>query len=58
MLFWGVVALIVQLLVFFIVRMLFKGLSDAIREGVVSKGLFLGALSLAAGILNAACISY
>jgi uncharacterized membrane protein YjfL (UPF0719 family) len=38
--------------------LLFKGLSDAICEGVVSRGLFLGALSLAAGILNAACMAY
>jgi putative membrane protein len=58
MLLWGVVALVVQLLVFFLVRILFKGLSEAIQEGVVSKGLFLGSLSLAAGILNAACMSY
>ena len=58
MLLWGVVALIVQILVFFVVRLLFNGLSDAICEGVVSKGLFLGALSLAAGILNAACMAY
>jgi uncharacterized membrane protein YjfL (UPF0719 family) len=32
-------------------------LAAAIQEGAVSKGLFLGALSLAAGILNAACMS-
>ncbi len=58
MLLWGMVALVVQILIFFLVRAIFKGLSDAIKEGVVSKGLFLGALSLAAGILNAACMSY
>jgi putative membrane protein len=58
MLLWGVVALTIQLLVFFLVKALFKGLPKAISEGVVSKGLFLGALSLAAGILNAACMAY
>jgi putative membrane protein len=58
MVLWGMVALVVQLLVFFLVRSLFKGLSSAIQEGVVSKGLFLGALSLAVGMLNAACMSY
>jgi putative membrane protein len=58
MVLWGAVALIVQILVFFIVRFLLKQLTDAIQEGVMAKGLFLGALSLAAGILNAACMSY
>ncbi len=58
MILWGIVALVVQIIVFFLVRSLFKKLVDAIREGIVSKGLFLGALSLAAGILNAACMSY
>jgi len=57
MLLWGAVALGIQVLVYFLVRQLFKGLPAAIEEGVVSKGLFLGALSLAAGILNAACMS-
>jgi putative membrane protein len=58
MILWGIVALIVQILVFILVRSLFKKLVDEIREGIVSQGLFLGALSLAAGILNAACMSY
>ena len=58
MLLWGAVSLVVQILVYLLVRLLFKGLAAAIQEGTVSKGLFLGALSLAAGILNAACISY
>jgi putative membrane protein len=58
MLLWGAVALVIQILVYLLVRMLFKGLPVAIQEGVVSKGLFLGALSVAAGILNAACMSY
>ncbi|HMK57045.1 MAG TPA: DUF350 domain-containing protein [Dissulfurispiraceae bacterium] len=58
MLIWGAVALIVQIFVYFLVRLMFRGLAAAIGEGVISKGLFLGALSLAAGILNAACMSY
>jgi putative membrane protein len=58
MLLWGLVALGVQILVYFLMRQLFKGLAAAIEEGVVAKGLFLGALSLAAGLLNAACMSY
>ena len=58
MLLWGAVALGIQVLVYLLVRQLFKDLPSAIEEGIVSKGLFLGALSMAAGILNAACMSY
>lgn len=58
MLLWGAVALGVQILVYLLMKQLFKRLPSAIEEGIVSKGLFLGALSLAAGILNAACMSY
>jgi putative membrane protein len=58
MLLWGAVALVIQILIYLLVRLLFKSLAAAIQEGIVSKGLFLGALSLAAGILNAACMSY
>ena len=58
MLLWGAVALGVQILVYLLVRQLFKGLPSAIQEGLVAKGLFLGALSMAAGILNAVCMSY
>jgi putative membrane protein len=58
MLVWGAVALGVQVLVYLLVKQLFKGLPTAIEEGIVSKGLFLGALSMGAGILNAACMSY
>lgn len=58
MLLWGAVALIIQILVYLMVRMVFKGIPAAIAEGVVAKGLLLGALSFAAGILNAACMSY
>jgi len=58
MLVWGAVALGIQVLVYLLVKQLFKGLPTAIEEGIVSKGVFLGALSMAAGILNAACMSY
>ena len=58
MLLWGAVAFGIQVLVYLLVRQLFKDLPSAIEEGIVSKGLFLGALSMAAGILNAACMSY
>lgn len=58
MLLWGAIALGIQVLVYLLVRQLFKDLPSAIQDGIVSKGVFLGALSMAAGILNAACMSY
>lgn len=55
---WGVVALIVQLAAFLAARVLVRGLADAIPAGKTATGLFVGALSLGVGILNAACMTY
>jgi putative membrane protein len=55
---WGFVALAVQLLVFFAVRRLVPGLARDISEGKLAPGIFLGALSIATGLLNAACMTY
>jgi putative membrane protein len=58
MVIWGGVALVIQLFVFFILRIIFRGLPAAIEKGVVADGILLGVFSLAAGILNAACMTY
>jgi len=58
MVIWGGVALVVQLIVFFILRIIFRGLPAGIEKGIVSEGILLGVFSLAAGILNAACMTY
>jgi len=58
MLFWGAVALVVQLVWYFAVRMIVPNLSQDIPAGKVAQGLFLGAGSLAVGILNAASLTY
>jgi putative membrane protein len=58
MIIWGGVALVVQLIVFFILRILFRSLPAGIEKGVLSEGILLGVFSLAAGILNAACMTY
>ncbi len=55
---WGLIALVIQLLVYLGARLLLPGLERAIPAGQVATGVFLGALSLAIGILNAACMSY
>jgi putative membrane protein len=54
---WAAIALLVQLLVYFAVRMLVPDLGRQIPDGKIAAGIFLGATSLAAGILNAACMT-
>lgn len=56
MLGWGVVACIVQLLAYMAARLALPELNQAIPQGKLASGIFLAALSLAVGILNAACI--
>lgn len=58
MLMWSIVAFIVQVLVFRMTVLVLKGLANGIRDGVESHGLFLGMMSVVAGILNAASMSY
>jgi putative membrane protein len=58
MLVWAGVALVVQLLVFLVLRCCFSGLCRDIAENQLAPALLLGALSLAAGILNAACMTF
>ena len=55
---WATVALVVQLLVYLVARLLMPNVSRDIPDGKVASGVFLGALSLGAGILNAASMSY
>jgi putative membrane protein len=56
MLMWSGIAMAVQLLVYAAVRMIIPGISRDIPAGKVAQGTFLGALSLATGLLNAACM--
>ena len=55
---WGLIALVVQLLAYGAGRLLLPDLARAIPAGQVATGVLLGALSLAIGILNAACMTY
>jgi putative membrane protein len=58
MLLWGVIALVVQLIVYGVVTRIIPGIATGIPQGKVAQGVFLGALSVSTGILNAACITY
>jgi putative membrane protein len=55
---WGVIALVVQLIVFFCVTRIIPGIARDIPAGKVAPGVLLGSLSVATGILNAACMTY
>lgn len=55
---WGLVALIVQVLTFFSIRILIPNLAERIRQGETASGALVAALSVAAGILNAASMTY
>lgn len=55
---WGVVAIVVQLAVYAMVRVVLPNLSSRIASGELAAALFLGAASLAAGVVNAAAMSF
>ena len=57
MVIWGLIALIVQLSTYFVVRMVMPGISTGIPRGNTAQGIFLGAVSIATGVLNAACMA-
>jgi putative membrane protein len=58
MVLWGFIAMLVQLIVFWVVTHVIPDVARGIPEGKVAQGVFLGAVSVAAGVLNAACITY
>lgn len=55
---WGVVALIIQILTFYVVSKVISGLSDSIVKGNTAVGVMSGIAALCAGIINAACMTY
>jgi putative membrane protein len=54
---WGLIAIVVQILVFYLVRLPIPKISERIERGEMASGLWLGAASLTGGILNAACMT-
>ena len=55
---WGLIALVVQIAVFMVVKLLVPTVGQDIEAGNGAQGFFLGVTSLGAGLLNAACMSY
>lgn len=57
MLLWSVLALAVQLLAFFVVSLVTRNFAQMMSGNNTAAGVFLGSVSLAVGILNAACLT-
>mgnify|MGYP001258309464 CR=1 FL=1 len=55
---WGIIALITQIIVFYLARSIVPRISDKIENGEIASGIWLGAASLTGGIINAACMTY
>ena len=54
---WGVIALIVQVLVYLLIRLPMPRISERIEADEVAAGIWLGTCSIVAGILNAASMT-
>ena len=54
---WGVIALIVQVLVYLLIRLPMPRISERIEADEVAAGIWLGACSVVGGILNAASMT-
>jgi putative membrane protein len=55
---YGVVAMIIQIMVYWLVRLVLPNLSGRIQNGEVASALFLGAAPLAAGVVTAASMVF
>ena len=51
---WGGIALVIQVMIFFLVRLPIPKISEKIEKNEISCGIWLGGASLAGGLLNAA----
>jgi putative membrane protein len=57
MVLWGLVALIVQVLIYLVIRLPMPRISERIEADEVAAGIWLGSCSIVAGILNAAAMT-
>jgi putative membrane protein len=55
---WGVVALLTQLIAYGLARLTVPTLADDIAKASVAPAIWLGCISIASGIISAACMSY
>jgi len=58
MVIWGIVALVVQIAAFVVVKLLVPTIGQDIEAGNGAQGFFFGVTALAVGLLSAACMSF
>jgi putative membrane protein len=58
MVIWGIIALVVQIAVYYLARLLLPDVSLRIENDEMAAAIFLGTASLGAGVLNAASMTY
>lgn len=58
LLIWGAIALVIQLVVFVVVRKFMPTIVDNIIGGQTSSGVFLGACAIVLGIITAGAVSF
>lgn len=58
MIVWALIALLVQIGVFLLIRLLFRDLCGKIAADSLAAAILLGGVSAGVGILNAACMTY
>ncbi|MGF6114279.1 DUF350 domain-containing protein [Pseudomonas frederiksbergensis] len=54
---WAVIAAFVQLLAFLMTSLVLKGTSERIRNGEIAAGIYVAAVAISVGMLNAACMT-
>jgi putative membrane protein len=54
---WAVIAAFVQLLAFLVTSLVLKGASERIRKGEIAAGIYVAAVAISVGMLNAACMT-
>jgi putative membrane protein len=55
---WSSIACVVQLLIYLVARLTLPQLAKDIPEGKLAPAIFLAALSISVGLINAACMEY
>ena len=55
---WGLIAMVFQLGAYIAVKLMIPAITRDIPANQPAQGFFLGAVSIAVGMLNAACMSY
>ena len=54
---WALIAAVVQLLAFLMTSLVLKGTSERIRNGEIAAAIYVAAVAISVGLLNAACMT-